>query len=474
MTAQYTLPAIVAIGSSAGGFDALNNLLPHLPPQAAYIILQHMDPEKETHLAAHLKQIASLPLHEVTSGELLHEGNIYFVPPGRDAMFDQGRISLCPLSSESHPAPSIDRFFTSLVPAATSVIAILLSGMGHDGTEGMRAVKIAGGITLVQLPKEAKFPEMPSEALRQGVADRSLSLAQMPEIIAGIHNHSAAFMSATPEPSGYPRLLEQVITLMRYHTESDFSQYKRKTIERRLTRRITLLHLSSIEEYLVYVKEHPEDLGELAKDVLISVTAFFRDAEAFDFLKETLAATLKTKSIHDPIRIWIPACSTGEEAYSMAILLAELLEEDFYIRKIQIFATDMDDRSINHARRGVYSTNAVTHLSEEILTRYFQKERHSFEIIKPIRERIVFARQDLVKDPPFSHLDCISCRNLLIYHQPDLQSRIIHMFHYALAPGGILFLGKSESLGSSDNLFSPLSTKWRVFSKRNDVTPRPF
>ncbi|CAA6828684.1 MAG: Chemotaxis protein methyltransferase CheR (EC [uncultured Thiotrichaceae bacterium] len=459
---------IIGIGSSAGGLEALRSLIPCLPDQKniAYVIAQHMDPKHSSMLASILERDTELPIEELQNNQILQPGFLYIVPPGMHAFIENGHIILHKATGVG-PKPSIDRLFLSLAEeCGERAVGIILSGTGTDGAHGIHAIKAQGGITIAQQESTAKFASMPHAAINTGHVDLILA----PENIG----------KKIPELIRYPRMLPEVADevgasdylarIFRFvldHTGVDFRDYKQSTIRRRIERRMAVHQLHDLVDYMNYIEKNPEERVELHKDILISVTAFFRDGKAFEHLTKSFNTILDHND--QEIRIWVPGCATGQEAYSIAILLAEFLGKRIHNYNVQIFATDLDDEALLVARQGLYPKAAVEAIDQKLLDKYFTRQNDQWQLKPFVREMILFAKHDIVKDPPFSHLDLISCRNLLIYFNVGLQKRVFQAFHYALQPHGLLFLGKSETTGASDRLFSTVDMKERIYAKRAEL-----
>ncbi|MFH1057945.1 MAG: chemotaxis protein CheB [Pseudomonadota bacterium] len=462
---------VVGIGSSAGGLEALRQLLPNLPssPTLAYVVVQHSDPKHRSMLASLLSSNTAMKVMEFTNGQKINPGTIYITPAGTDVSVINGKLFLRKTAIQAGPKPSIDIFFTTLAQDfGERAVGIILSGTGSDGAHGMRAIKAAGGITLVEDPAAAKYDGIARAAIQTGSVDLVLAPEKIgPELAYILSSPLIARQAKPTEPSA--DRFERLVTMINATTGIDYSDYKPNTMQRRLARRMALHKMSDLNQYLDYVRLHPEELTALSKDILISVTSFFRDEEAFKILKDVIAKIVAAKQPGESIRIWTPGCATGEEAYSVALLFAQHLGENFDSHNLQIFATDVDGDAIAGARRGEYPEASLANLDPELVARYFRREGSTLQVIKSLREHIVFARQDLVKDPPFSRLDLITCRNLMIYLNAGLQQRLLPLFHYALRPGGYLFLGKSESISSHHELFEPISKRWRIFQRKGAV-----
>jgi two-component system CheB/CheR fusion protein len=456
-----TIFPIVGIGASAGGLEAYEQFFFHAPNDSgmAFVLVSHLDPDHASLLTEILQRSTSMPVVEATDQQLVAPNCVYVIPPNRDMAIFHGKLQLSQLVVPCGLRMPIDVFLRSLAEdRQDKAIGIILSGTGTDGTLGLRAILGAGGFTLAQEPATAKFDSMPSSAINAGYVLHVLPAEKMAEALLTVLSSKAPFsFEAT---SGINRILMQLRTI----TGHDFSQYKKSTIQRRIERRMLRHNIESTEVYARYLKENPAEARTLFKELLINVTSFFRDTEAFALLqKDILPQLCKNKTDDYVFRIWIAGCATGEEAYSIAILLRELMDETSQAFKVQIYATDLDENAIAIARAGVYPLNIAQDIALERLRRFFVREGAGYRVKKEIREMVVFAVQSLVKDPPFTRLDLLSCRNLLIYLMPELQKRLIPMFHHALKPGGVLFLSPSESIGNHTELFSSLSHKWKFY-----------
>ncbi|MGF1546026.1 MAG: chemotaxis protein CheB [Thiotrichales bacterium] len=461
---------IVGIGSSAGGLEALRALVPTLPiqPDLTYVLAQHMDPKHSSMLGPILEREAHMPVLELRHGQTLKSGVIHIIPPGMDAMIEHNRIILVPATSIG-PKPSIDRFFASLAKhQGERVVGIILSGTGMDGAHGMRAIKAEGGITIAQEEATAKFSGMPHAAIGTGHVDLILAPekvgAQLPELI-----RYPRVIPAVEGDERPPDNLNKILRLVMDQTGGDFRNYKQSTVRRRIERRMAVNKLHTPDEYIALLEQNPAERYELHKDLLISVTDFFRDAEAFRDLASIVHKIVADDGGKEDVRIWIPGCATGEEAYSIAMLLSEHLGKRISRYNIHVFASDLDEDALAVARQGVYPKAAVSAIPKKLLNDYFTRQNDTYKLVPAIRDMILFARHDLVKDPPFSHLDMISCRNVLIYFNIALQKRILQAFHYALETNGVLFLGKSETTGAAERLFLPLLRASRIYQRNGDV-----
>lgn len=465
---------IAGIGASAGGLEAFEQFFCHVLVNSgvAFVLVSHLDPNHDSLLTEILQRTTSIPIVEAQDQMLVEPNHVYVIPPNRDIEIFHGALQLSlPKELRGHRLP-IDVFLSSLAEdQKTKAVGIILSGTGTDGTLGCGAIIAAGGITLVQEPSTAKYDGMPCSVIAAGYATHILSVNTMPEALGAIFSKKNIPIEAVPIPiatSGMNRILMQ----LRMLTGHDFSLYKKSTIGRRIVRRMLQNNIEDTDTYARYLKENPAETRLLFKELLINVTSFFRDAEAFDILKRDILPELcKGKSDDYVFRAWVAGCSTGEEAYSIAILLHELMEVTHQVFKVQIYSTDLAEDAITMARAGIYPANIAEDVSPERLRRYFIKEDNCYRIKKEIREMIVFAIQNVIKDPPFTKLDLLSCRNLMIYLEPELQNRLLPSFHYALKPRGVLFLSPSESIGNHFDLFLALNRKWKFYRVSHVIPP---
>ena len=459
---------IVGLGASAGGLEALSALISHLPANlgASYVIVQHMSPTHRSMLVQLMSRETVMPVVEIDDGDRPQPNQVYITPPNRNLSLQDGAFVLSEPAAEVMPKPSVNLFFSSLAEdRGENAIAVILSGTGADGAVGVRAIKAAGGIVFAQEPSSAKYSGMPQSAIDTECVDWVMPPDQIAaEIDIVIRSQGEIRMPAPGAP--VPPTLKNLLQRVMRHARVDFSGYKESTVWRRILRRMVSNRVNTMEEYLLLTEKNPDELNQLCKEILISVTSFFRDPKAFEALREPLANILASKSPNDEIRIWVAGCATGEEAYSVAILLAELLGPALAEFRIQIFSTDIDLNAMAVARRGVYPDSALSEVPAELRERYFIHREDSYEVTKSIRDMVVFARQDLAQDPPFLRLDLITCRNVLIYFQSNLQDQVLATFHYALRAGGLLFLGKSETAHQRDGQFESLSRDARLFRRR--------
>ncbi len=467
--------AIVGLGASAGGLEAFEQFFSQMPPKSglAFVLVSHLDPGHVSILTEILQRSTAMPVLEAQDQMVVVPDTVYVIPPNRDMAIFRGALQLSVPEEPRGQRMPIDAFLRSLAEdQGERAVGIVLSGTGTDGSLGLRAILGAGGVTLVQEPGTAKYDGMPSSAIKAGYATHVLPVEKMPAaLIAGVRMHVVhpdAHLSSTQVPPGG---MNRLLSLLRTATGHDFSLYKKSTIGRRIERRMAQHELTDVEVYSRYLKEHPAEAQALVKELLINVTSFFRDPEAFVVLKQEILPQLFADKPEDYVfRVWVAGCASGEEAYSIAMLLREFMDETEREFKVQIYATDLDDDAIAVARAGLYPPNVAADLSPERLRRFFVKEDAGYRIKKAVREMVVFAIQNVIKDPPFTKLDLASCRNLMIYLEPELQDRLIPAFHYALKPGGVLFLSPSESIGRHPELFSPLSRKWKIYRAVHSAT----
>jgi two-component system CheB/CheR fusion protein len=467
-SASYEDLSVVGIGASAGGLEALRSFILHLPPldNVACVVAQHLDPKHHSILGELLARDTDLEVVEVRHNDWIRPKAIFVTPFDRHITIANGRFRLIKPTTSSGPKPSVDYFFTSLAQEkGEKAVAIILSGTGSDGAHGVRAVKAAGGITIVQDLKTAKYNGMPQSSIDTGLVDLILAPEEMGPALPSLIESPRVARKAIPADDARFNV-RAILSMLQERIGCDFSEYKSTTINRRIERRMVLRKITSLKDYIRYLRTTPQELHSLHKDILIAVTSFFRDPEAFDALSRCITKIVKAKKPGDTIRFWIAGCATGEEAYSIAILLAQALHDQGSNRSIQIFATDLDDEGVERARKGIYPEAMVVNIDGSMLDRYFVSHDHTFRVNKSIREMLIFAKQNLISDPPFSGLDLVVCRNVLIYFSSRLQNRLLSMFHYVLNDAGYLFLGKSESVGPLSSLFSQVDRKWKIYKRR--------
>jgi len=469
---------VVGIGASAGGLAAFESFFSGMPkdldPGMAFVLVQHLAPDHKSILADLVRRYTRMQVFEVEDGMEVKVNCTYIIPPNRDMAFLNGHLQLLEPSAPRGQRLPIDYFFRSLAQDQHErAIGIILSGTGSDGTAGARAIKGEAGMVMVQRPESTEFDGMPRSALGTGLVDFELSPSEM---MAQLTAYVARAFGTLPRLGGIvapqtENSLKRIFVLLRAQTSHDFSQYKPSTIHRRIERRMAVHQIETLESYVKFLQQTPSEVEALFRDLLIGVTNFFRDPDAFTMLEQQVLPKLfADKPAGGVLRIWVPGCSTGEEAYSIAILMQERIEALKQSYTVQIFATDIDSRAIATARAGLYPASIAADITPSRLARFFTAEpdASAYRIHKVIRDMLVFSEQDIIKDPPFSRLDLLSCRNLLIYLGPELQKKLIPLFHYALKPGGILFLGTSEGVGDFGDLFAVIDRKTKVYQRKQD------
>ncbi len=465
---------IVGIGASAGGLEALEQFFSHMPPDSgmSFVLIPHLSPERKSIMAELLQRHTAMAVAQAEEGMRIMPNSVYIIPPNRDMSIEGGALHLLEPSAYHGIRHPIDFFFRSLAKdQGERAVCMILSGTGTEGALGLRAIKGEGGLVLAQDVKTAKYDGMPASAIATGLVDYVLPPDQMPELLLrytkSTYARFATAMKSEEKPIEAMEALQKIFAFIRARTGNDFSMYKHNTIVRRIEKRMALHQIETLDKYVAYLRNNEYEAETLANELLIRVTSFFRDPDAFDALKLGIFPRLfKHKTPGDNLRIWVPGCSTGEEAYSLAMVAVETIHEHNVNYKIQIFATDIDVRAIDIARAGLYPESITVDVSPGRLARFFIKKGQQYQIKDDIREMVVFAAQNLIKDPPFSKMDMISCRNLLIYLAPALQKKVLPLFHYALNSEGILFLGSSETVGNAIDLFSVIDKRWKVFSAK--------
>lgn len=465
---------VVGIGASAGGLEALEELFADMPTDSgmAFVVISHQHPSHTSLLPELLGKKTGMTVIEAADGTQLEANHVYIGPPGGYLALLKGALHRMETDPSASPKLPIDYFFRSLAEDQKErAICIVLSGTGTDGTLGLKAIKGESGMAMVEEPHTAKYSGMPSSAIATGLADYVLPPAAMPEklvaYVDGPYMKDEAVAPKAPSVTAEP--LQKIFVLLRSRTGHDFSAYKSNTLHRRIERRMNVHQIRKPDDYVRFLQENSREIDSLFKELLISVTNFFRDPDAWEALKPVIAKILHLRSEDHTFRAWVPGCATGEEAFSIAILLRELMDEDKRSCDVQIFGTDLDSEAIDKARVAQYPDGIGVDLSPQQLERFFIQEDGSFRIRKEIREMAVFAPQNVIKDPPFTKLDLISCRNLLIYLNTDLQRKLLPIFHYALKPGGILFLGPSETIGGFTDFFEPIDKRWKIFRRKEGI-----
>jgi two-component system CheB/CheR fusion protein len=471
---------VVAIGGSAGGQRAVTDLLKNLPTGTglAYVYIQHLSPEYDSRLVAILSTVSSMPVLEAAPLMHVNPDHLYVIPPNKDMEIVDGVLVLTPRKPRPHLHLPIDQFFISLSERQKDgAIGIVLSGMASDGTLGLKAIKVAGGITFAQ-DESAEFPGMPQSAISEGVVDMVLNPKDIAIELIRLSKHADIFQLTSEtedseEDDSSDKDLMSILTFVKSSVGMDFRHYKKSTIRRRIIRRMLLYKLDTLKDYVLYLKQHPAEATVLYSDLLINVTSFFRDELTMEYIKkQVLPAIIKNKTAGDPIRLWVAGCSTGQEAFSLAMIVMEILGDRAASVPIQIFATDLSESAIAKARLGMYTKSEIKEVSPKRLDRFFTKTDDHYRINKPVRDLCVFAPHNLLTDPPFSRLDMVTCRNLLIYLDDVLQKKALATFHYALNPDGILILGKSEAVGSSPSHFTQKDKEYKVFTRKNNTLAR--
>ncbi len=481
--AASTGPAIVGIGASAGGIDALSRFLSGMPADSglAFIVVLHLDPTRESELAPILARHTAIPVIEITDGIAIEANRVYVIVPDKSLTINGDRLCLSEPAEPRGRRHPVDELFASLAEQRREhAVGIVLSGSGNNGSRGLKEIKANGGMTLAQDPETAQFDGMPRSAIAAGVVDRVLTIEEMPDMLLRYVRHryiSEPDGLETDAADGKSRL-DPVLALLRARSGHDFRSYKRSTLQRRINRRMGLANVKTLPDYTELLRTNPDEINALTEDLLISVTGFFRDPEAWRTLDETVLAPLVAeRAAGTEIRLWVPACATGEEAYTLAMLAIERAEAAHKQFNLKVFATDGREENLMPARQGAYPEAALSGVSPERLRRFFDPLSGSYRVKKELREGIVFASQNLLRDPPFSRLDLITCRNFLIYLEPEAQKKVISLFYFALQDGGHLFLGNAEAIGQHDELFETVSKKWRIYRRigptRHDLVDFP-
>ena len=464
---------VVGLGASAGGVQALSEFFSNVPEKTgiAYVVILHLSPDHDSKLTEVLQATTRIPVRRVNSRVQVAPDTIYVVPPDKHlVMMDHMIDASDNVQTEDRRAP-VDIFFRTLAEThGTRAVAVILSGTGANGSMGIKRVKERGGAAFVQNPREAEFNEMPRNSIATDLIDEVLPVAQIPAKIIEYGKNLGTLeipVEAEERPERQQQALREIFTQLRVRTGHDFSNYKRPTLLRRIERRVNIKGLSDLPSYADLLTAEPDETQALLKDVLISVTNFFRDKDAFEYLEtEVIPKLFANKTSEDEVRIWCTGCATGEEAYSLAILCAEHMETLVDRPNLQIFATDIDEAAISNARNGLYTINDAADVSPERLRRYFTKEGEEFRIRRELREAVLFANHNVIKDPSFSHLDLVTCRNLLIYLNNSAKERVMETFHFALEPGGYLFLGSSETVDGAGDLYASVSREHHIYQSR--------
>ena len=467
---------IVGIGASAGGLSAFKGFFEAMPAQSgmAFVLIQHLDPIHESLMVELLSRHTQMKVIQVEDRMQVEENHVYMIPPNWDLAIRNGELLLINPAHRRGMRMPIDFFFKSLAQdQKEKAISIILSGTGNDGTAGLRAVKSYGGTVVVQSPEEAQYDGMPTSAIATAVVDSILPVSEMPQRLMSYIQHSYVrrFFGTSPSEINELEEFNTILTIMYARLGHNFHYYKKNTVIRRIKRRMRLKQLEKLQDYVSYLRQNPAETNELFKDLVIGLTGFFRDKESWELLEKLAIIPLIEAKKENPIRVWVPGCSTGEEAYTVAILLREKFEQLNIRPDFQVFATDIDSNGLDFARTGCYPESIASDISIRLLEKNFIKIDGSYQVSAKLRENIIFSAQNLISDPPFSKLDLISCRNLLIYLDSSIQKKVIQLFHFALNEGGFLFLGNSESIGNQRELFEPFSKKWRIYRRLETNLP---
>jgi two-component system CheB/CheR fusion protein len=467
---------IIGMGGSAGSLEAFEQFFRNMPEDsgAAFVLISHLDPTQKGMMPELLQRYTKMKVFEAVDGVKVVPNCVYVIPSNKDMAILHGTLQLLEPTATRGLRLPIDFFFKHLgLDQKKKAVGIIISGMGSDGTAGLKIIKEHLGMVMVEDPESAKYDSMPHSAIDTGLVDYIAPAEVLPTmLLAYIKQLSQPLSEHIGTEEQVVSAVQKILVLLRGQTGNDFSLYKKNTVMRRIERRMNVHHMGKTEQYVRFLQDNPQEVELLFKELLIGVTSFFRDPEAFELLKKTIVLDiLKNNENERAVRVWIPGCSTGEEAYSIAIIFSECLSKlrlkgDF---KVQIFATDIDKAAIDKARQGVYPANIAADLSPERLEHFFSKEDNKYQINKDIREMVVFAPHNATMDPPFTRLDLISCRNLLIYLTAELQKKLMALFHYSLMPAGILFLGTSETIGRFTDQFSTVDTKWKIYQRRHSL-----
>lgn len=465
---------VVGIGASAGGLEAFEHFFLNMPQDSgsAFILIPHLDPKHVSIMPELIQKYTQMKVHIVKDGVKIKPNSVYIVPPNMRMCIRNRALKLIELSEYHEDRLPIDFFFISLAEDIKErAIGIVLSGTGNDGTIGLKKIKEEMGITIAQEPSSAKYDGMPRSAINSKVVDYVLHVDKMPEKIIAFEKRPFIKNLENDEKDDYALgNYEKICAIIKSHTGHDFSFYKKNTIYRRVERRMSLQQIEKMSDYVSYLSQNTSEVDTLYRDLLIGVTNFFRNSEAFEELKQKIIPELiRDKPDGYCLRVWAPGCSSGEETYSLAIIIQECIGNLNKNINVQIFGTDIDDISIGKARIGVYPKEISTDVSEERLKRFFMREDGNYRIKKNIREMVLFATQNILRDPPFTKIDILCCRNLLIYIKPEMQRRIMPIFHYSLKRDGVLFLGNSETIGNFTQLFSVLDRKWKIYKKIESI-----
>ncbi len=465
----------VAVGASAGGLEAIESFFSQMPPESGlgFIVIQHLSPDYKSLMVELLSKRTLMPVHRAEDGMLVLPDHVYLIPPKKNLTIFHGKLLLSEQDHSKGINLPIDVFLRSLAEDQNKkAVAIILSGTGSDGTRGVRVIKEYGGMVMVQDEESAKFDGMPRAAISTGLADFVLPPDQMPSQLLSFSKHPYITKVERSETLlSDEQGLTRIFAILRERCKVDFTFYKPSTVTRRIERRMTVNQTNDIRDYVAFLSSHPGEVMALYRELLIGVTSFFRDQEVFDRLEQTGLPEILKSANNREIRFWVAGCSTGEEAYSLAIMARECMEELDVSHDVKIFATDIDRDAIHYAANGSFPESIAADVSPRLLAKYFYKKEDNFQIARNIREMVVFAQHNLIKDPPFTNISLISCRNLLIYLQPILQHKVLEFFNFSLNPSGILLLGTSETTGDMTDYFEPLDPKWKLYRSKGRLKP---
>ena len=458
---------IVGIGASAGGLEAIEDFFKAMPPDSgmAFVVVQHLSPDYKSMMVELLSRKTEMPVLRTEDGMQVEPNHIYLIPPKKSLTIFHGKLLLTDQKHRDGINLPVDIFLKSLAEDQNeNAVGVILSGTGSDGTRGVRAIKEWGGLVMVQDEDSAKFDGMPRAAASTGVADFVLPPEEMPsQLLACLSHPYVSRQDRQEQALSGETGLTRLFSLLRAKTKVDFTYYKPSTTNRRIERRIAVTQVADLEAYVGYVEQTPAELSALYRELLIGVTSFFRDAKVMAILQDKVLPEVLQRRSDRELRFWVAGCSTGEEAYTLAIIAREMMEKLGLARDIKIFATDIDRDAVAKAGTGIYPESIAADLTPSLLAKYFYSRGETYQIARTIREMVVFAQHNLVKDPPFTRIDLVSCRNLLIYLQTNLQQRAVEMFDFALRPGGVLLLGTSETVGDMEDRFEPIDRKARIY-----------
>jgi two-component system CheB/CheR fusion protein len=464
---------VVGMGASAGGIEAAKQFFQAMPNHSgmAFVLIQHLDPTHESMMPDLIGRFTGMAVRQAMEGMQVEPNCVYIIPPDKILTIEDDRLHTQKFGQRRGMRTPIDEFFRSLAKRGEKAVGIVLSGTASDGTQGLREIKMHNGLTIAQDPREAQQDGMPRNAINSGAVDYVLRANQMPEILRRYSEHpyvtrKEGGVEGAEDAADRQSGLDGILAVLRVRIRHDFRGYKKKTLVRRIQRRMSLSDMQDMHQYRDFLRENPEEVNKLLSNLLIGVTSFFREPEAWQFLSEqAIKPLVQARADDQPIRVWVPGCSTGQEAYSIAMLLVEQADAVNHRLRAQVFGTDIDMDALNVAREGIYPETTAQQVSPERLKRFFAKIGQTYRIRGELREMITFAAQNVVTDPPFSNIDLVSCRNLLIYLETDVQDRLLNLFHFALATGGILMLGNFETVTQHEELFATISRKWRLYRK---------